>query len=531
MRILGILLLATLMTSCASTNSVPTNFQLNADSAQGLIVGSITYESTIGRFGVEATARDGGPGFYAAIGFTMWPPLGPQFDEELRKKGGTFAVAVRPGQYTLQRWTLQSGQRTSAPSRPFMVPFNVVAGKVTYLGSFQFAADGSVTLADQSERDLPLLRKRVPAVGAAPLAVAIRSGARVEGLGKDTASRIDPSLYGSNLGHQAQPVSSSVAFDATTMASVQDTASQDDSTPSGTRFFVIAEINGKPVERDAATASVSASRGMGSNMRVVEVERPVPSGRVRLKLRGSIGHSAPIQSIFAAIKSDGPREAVGVVDVALKPDARYLVNGVIDELRTEVWLEDVQSQQVVPGSRIAAAPPPEAAKAASAPPMFTCCNLHHDEARWISNANWFEKPFLPPGTPIRVYDYRKDRAKAVIDGKVAWLGLDYGEQQQTVAQFVARVAVKDDPTETIRGYPADVQAAIRAGKVQPGMTKEQAIIALGYPRIDLTPSLDARSWSYMTESDAPFVLLWNADGKLTAVEAAPDIRALVVHAP
>lgn len=531
MRILGLLMIAALVTSCASTTSVPNDFQFDAHSAQALIVGSITYESAIGRHGVEATARDGGPGFAAGVGYGAWPPLGPQFDEELRKKGGTFAVAVRPGQYTLQRWVVQSGQRTRAPAQPLLIPFNAVAGRMTYLGNFDFDADGNVTLADRAERDLPILRKRTPALGTAPPAVAIRSGARIDNLGKDDAPRVDPTLYVAGAGDHAQTQPATTAFDSATMASVQDTASQQDSVPRGTRFFVIAEIDGKPVDRDAATASVSASRGMGPNMRVVEVERPVPAGKVRLKLRASIGHAAPIQAIFAAITSDGPREAVGVVDVALQPDGRYRVNGVIDELRTEVWLEDARSQQVVPGSRIAGALPPEGVKAAAAPLRFTCCNLHYDPERWISNANWIERPFLPAGTPIRVYEFRKDRAKAVIDGKVAWLGLDYGDKHQTVDQFVSKVAVKDDPSETIKTYPADVQAAIRAGKVMPGMTKEQAIVALGYPRVDLTPSLDAPSWSYMSESDEKFALSWNAEGRLVAVEASPELRALVLMAP
>jgi hypothetical protein len=96
-----------------------------------------------------------------------------------------------------------------------------------------------------------------------------------------------------------------------------------------------------------------------------------------------------------------------------------------------VWLEEFESGQVVAGTRFAAAPTPEALKAAATPVMFTCCNLHLDGDRWISDANWIEEPFLPAGTPVRIYEYKSDRAKAVIDGKVTWLGLDYGRKQQT----------------------------------------------------------------------------------------------------
>lgn len=260
---------------------------------------------------------------------------------------------------------------------------------------------------------------------------------------------------------------------------------------------------------------------------MVDVERPVPTQRTRLKLRGSLGFAAPIQAIFASITSEGSREVVGEVEVELRPDGRYRVAGVIDELRSEVWLEDVGSHQIVPGTRVAAPPTAEAVKAAAAPLMFTCCNLHIDDERWVSDGNWIERPFIAAGTPVRVYEYRKDRAKALIEGKVTWLGLDNGGKQQTLMQWVSRLAVKDDPTERIHAYPAEVQAAIRTGRVLLGMTKEQVVVSLGYPRTDLTPSVAASRWSYVTESDAQFFLVWTADGRLQEVVASPEVRALV----
>jgi outer membrane protein assembly factor BamE (lipoprotein component of BamABCDE complex) len=76
-----------------------------------------------------------------------------------------------------------------------------------------------------------------------------------------------------------------------------------------------------------------------------------------------------------------------------------------------------------------------------------------------------------------------------------------------------------------------VQAAIRAGKVSPGMTKKQVIVALGYPRMDLTPSIEASRWSYVAESDEKFVLVWDDEERLRTVEATPELHALLVQAP
>ena len=527
MRLLITACICLLLTACASPTSVGPDFRFDPATRQALIVGSITYEDGLGVHAIEATSRDGLSHFYAGVGYSQWPPLGPQYDEALLMKGGTFAVAVKPGQYTLQRWSVLKGARTYSPTRPIGIPFQAVAGQVTYLGNFNFDDDGHVALADRSVRDLPILRSRYKAIGAAAPAVAIRSGALLASTGNDAVSAADMSLYAVNPDVTVPAASADATFDERTMASVQDTVENVGYPPRRTRFFVLAEIDGKRVAVNAQGASVGASRGMGQNMRMVDVERPVPAGRTRLKLHGSLDFAAPIQSIFAAIASGGAREVDGEVEVLLNPDARYRVAGVIDELRSALWLEDVATREVVAGSRVAAAPTAEGLKAAAAPLMYACCNLHFDDERWISDGNYIERPFIAAGTPLQVYEYRKDRAKAVVDGKVTWLGLDNGNKQQTLPQWVAKVALKDDPTPRIGAWPAEVRAAIQAGKVRAGMSKDQVVVALGYPRADLTPSLAAPRWSYLTESDAPYFLIWDADERLQTVDGAPAVRARV----
>lgn len=319
-----------------------------------------------------------------------------------------------------------------------------------------------------------------------------------------------------------------VPFDPATQASIADTANGGGF--SGGQFFVLAEVNGKTVDRNSQTESQRASRGQGANMRLVDIERPVPAGPVRLKLKGMIDHAAPIQSIFSTVFSGGPRLVEGTVDVELKADTRYRVTGTIDELRSEVWLEEIGSNRVV-GPKIAAAPTAEAVKAAAAELAFSCCNLHHDADGWISDANWIGQPFIPAGTPMRVYDYGSQRAKVLVNGRPMWIGLDYGRKQQTTQQFVARLALKGDPTPRIAAYPPEVLSAIRAGKVVVGMTKEQATVALGPPRSDLTGSLDLPRWTYQTADELPFALVWDTNDRLQSVVAADKVRALVLLTP
>jgi len=92
-------------------------------------------------------------------------------------------------------------------------------------------------------------------------------------------------------------------------ASITDTASADGRDRG--IFFVLAEVNGKPVP-NAIVNSQRLSRGMGPNLRIVGEERAVPAGRVKLMLVARLAHAAPINEIFTSIRND---PVTGVLDV------------------------------------------------------------------------------------------------------------------------------------------------------------------------------------------------------------------------
>lgn len=144
-----------------------------------------------------------------------------------------------------------------------------------------------------------------------------------------------------------------------------------------------------------------------------------------------------------------------------------------------------------------------------APPLrtgYTCCNFHY-EGDWISDANWSEMPFIAAGAPIKVTGYGRYRVHVEIDGKPMRLGLDYGRSQETLEQFAEKLVALENPQEKIKKYPADIREAIRLGKVVPGMSKKQAIIAVGYPMTSETASLDAPVWNYWLSSFAQYQLV------------------------
>jgi hypothetical protein len=159
---------------------------------------------------------------------------------------------------------------------------------------------------------------------------------------------------------------------------------------------------------------------------------------------------------------------------------------------------------------------------------FACCNLRY-EGDWISDGNYAVLPMLPAGTPIKVVSLGWHKAFAEIGGKKMRLGHDYGRAQESLEQWVSKIVVEEDPAPRISSYAADVQAAIKEGRVVLGMTREQAIVAIGYPLTSETPSLDSVVWRHWVSSFEEYQLNWGADGRLADVIAEAPIRNLVLH--
>jgi hypothetical protein len=183
------LLLALALASCAN---VPSDYKFNESSSEGLIVGSITYDTSIGLYALVVVPSAGSIQPRINVGYAMWPPLGPLTDDALKVRGGTFAVAVPAGRYEVIGWQITQGYKITRPTRPVSIPFTVEKGKASYLGNLHFDEDWKVALRDRSERDLPILMNRYDSLKTAPLAFTIAKGVDIQALGGDYDSRISP---------------------------------------------------------------------------------------------------------------------------------------------------------------------------------------------------------------------------------------------------------------------------------------------------------------------------------------------------
>jgi hypothetical protein len=149
---------------------------------------------------------------------------------------------------------------------------------------------------------------------------------------------------------------------------------------------------------------------------------------------------------------------------------------------------------------------------------FLCCNMRAN-GTWISDSNYEEDKatVVRVGTPLKHDGFGRYRVHVLIDGKRSSIGNDYS-RDLTLDVFARRYIVKDDPRAKFAGARPPIRAAIESFKVANGMTKEQVLMAVGYPMHSENPSLDAKEWKYWLSSFAPFTVHFGADNLVNKVE-------------
>ncbi|MET0328544.1 MAG: outer membrane protein assembly factor BamE [Luteimonas sp.] len=158
---------------------------------------------------------------------------------------------------------------------------------------------------------------------------------------------------------------------------------------------------------------------------------------------------------------------------------------------------------------------------------FLCCNMRSDGS-WISDSNYSEngKRIIPVGTPTSVTGHGRHRINVRIDGARQAIGNDYS-RDLSLADFAKRYVVTEDPALKIAGYPAKIQDAIKRAKITPGMTREQVLMALGYPISSENPDLSADLWRYWLSSFAEFQVQFDGNGRVREITTDANTRNLV----
>lgn len=175
-----------------------------------------------------------------------------------------------------------------------------------------------------------------------------------------------------------------------------------------------------------------------------------------------------------------------------------------------------------------AAAVPATLLAQTLPEGYLCCNLRTD-GKWISDINYAEsgKHILAVGTPVKATGYGRYRVYVDIDGGKQAIGNDYSRDLAMEA-FAQRYVVPADPKQKLASYPAKVREAITSARLMPGMTREQVLMAVGYPISSENPQLDAKIWRFWLTSFSEFQVVFDGKDRVKEITADPQTRNLVV---
>lgn len=194
------------LVGCAAPN-INDKHDVRGARTTGVVSGSITYNGPYGAYELELVSQASGEAFRVQHGSSQAPLFalkGEKVHPGLRRLGSPFAVALPVGSYEIRSWRVSSGAANVSSTEPPGVAFRVEAGQAIYLGNFDFVQTGrvvrlisaaKVTMSDQSERDLPVIRSSFPALGEVPITQTLNPEAHIDNLGGASAARITIPIY------------------------------------------------------------------------------------------------------------------------------------------------------------------------------------------------------------------------------------------------------------------------------------------------------------------------------------------------
>jgi hypothetical protein len=157
-------------------------------------------------------------------------------------------------------------------------------------------------------------------------------------------------------------------------------------------------------------------------------------------------------------------------------------------------------------------------------PIYLKNNIHAQQGTSqeyrASYANWTDPGvghvIIPVNTPVIVESVRRDLSIVTQDTKkTIYFEFDETRMGMSNTQYVSLIT-SPQPVNLNKVSAVDLKG-IKEGKPYVGMTKEGVRIALGYPAVHTTPSLDSNAWTYWTNRFKYFKIEFDQNGKVSKI--------------
>ena len=164
--------------------------------------------------------------------------------------------------------------------------------------------------------------------------------------------------------------------------------------------------------------------------------------------------------------------------------------------------------------------------------FYLCCNMGFNPHYEASDSNYGQYmvgahqygagPVLAAGTKVTVLAVGSSGiAIQPVDSQTTYsLSFSYGKKQLSPSQYFHNILRDTDPMLAVHADSPLESAAITQGQLLPGMTKDEALVARGYPPAHRTPDLNANEWIYF-ETPGFVDRVVFVDGKIQSVTRGP----------
>ncbi len=191
-------------------------------------------------------------------------------------------------------------------------------------------------------------------------------------------------------------------------------------------------------------------------------------------------------------------------------------------------LVSVVAAAPVAGQPIGIRPPPKLLRPFEGKAFYVCCHLRFDLEGNATDANLnyaFPEFMIPSGTKVSVtgtHSGTEITMKPTGGSREFTLKFKYGRDQGrgSSVDYYRRILLTSDPTRALADMPAGIRTAIARGRLKLGMSREQAIMARGYPPLHHTNGVEASEWIHYFSNDLVDVVRF-VDGKIDSVERGP----------
>ena len=166
---------------------------------------------------------------------------------------------------------------------------------------------------------------------------------------------------------------------------------------------------------------------------------------------------------------------------------------------------------------------------------YLCCNMFYEKPK-ITDVNYQRGTMIPFGTQVQILEVYRSAVKFQAQGHPPIeLQLRYGKKELGMEQYLDRIFLAEDPHARLPKVPAattrsgkgkghastatakereqvqQITEAITQARVEAGMTRDEVLMAVGYPPANKTPSLDSPTWTYWANRWQTFIVRFDGD--------------------